>query len=757
MQIEKIDNFATRLRFTHDSGAPTEPAVFADDTGEYLRLASVTFADKQLFRTVIDGEPVTKTKQTANGEVSVITNARQVPDRIVRRAVLRFTCGDGELLTGLGQHEDGVYDYSTRTEYLYQNNMIIAIPFLLSSAGYGVLIEAECAMRFDGEGSVFSFTLEAVDDFNIVIIRGADAAEVVHLLALYTGRTKLLPRWAYGYMQSKERYRSAAELESTVQRFRKEGLGLDCIVQDWHTWKRGLWGDKTPDSTLFPSVPDLTNKLHGMDTRLLVSIWPNMAKGGADRTEFDDAHMLLPNSEVYDAYNPEASTLYAKQCERFWGSGGVDGFWCDNAEPFSDADWNGETRRPEALRYQLVTECAARSIDETKINSYGLYHAEGIYQYFREKHPEKRMVNLTRSGYTGIQQYGSILWSGDISARWDVLKNQIAEGLKMAMSGISHWTLDAGAFFVVKDAYDKRGCECAGITSKLWFWNGDYNDGVDDPAYRELYIRWLQYACFLPIFRSHGTDTPREPWQFGKPGSEAYETIKRTIALRYRLLPYIYTAAAQCWFTGTPMLRSLMMAFPEDAAARLISDSFMLGDSLLIKPVTKPIYDGGDSTTVYLPEGCGWYSFWTNAYYEGGQTVTVETPISILPVFVKEGAIVPLSNGGTCEREISPLADELAVYAGRDGEGMLYGDAGDGYAYEDGAYTRVRLQWKESDCKLLLHEAEGTAGLTARMKLSLFTSDGRKMLGSVDYSGVAIEFPCQTEPAFTRRNGGFLQ
>jgi len=738
MRMEKPFEFATRLRFDTGDNAFAASFVFADEAGEYLRLESAAITEKQLSRTVVDGKPVLETKQTANGEVTVITNARTVPDRMARHAVLHFACGEGELLTGLGQHEDGVYDYRGRTEYLYQNNMIIAIPFLLSSAGYGVLIEAECAMRFASEGNAFTFTLEAVDDFAVVVIRGDDTAQVLRRLAQITGRTGLLPKWAYGYMQSKERYRSAEELEATAKRFRTEGLGLDCLVQDWYTWSKGLWGDKTPDPERFPSISGLMDALHGMNTHLLVSIWPNMAEGSADRAAFAQAGKLLPNSDTYDAYDPQARALYAEQCEQSWGSGGVDGFWCDNAEPFSDADWNGKIRRPEAERYRVVTESSAHSIDETRANSYGLYHALGIYEYWRAKHADRRLVNLTRSGYTGVHQYGTILWSGDISARWDVMKHQIAEGLKMAMSGISHWTLDAGGFFVVKDAYDKRGCECAGFPNELWFWNGDYNDGVADPGYRELYVRWLQYACFLPVFRSHGTDTPREPWNFGKPGDAAYDAIKAVIALRYRMLPYVYAAAAQCWFTGDPMMRSLLMAFPQDKTAQPVCDSFLLGDALLVKPVTKPIGAGGNQTEVYLPAGCGWYHWQSWTCIPGGQSVTIHTPLDTLAVFVKAGSVIPLSNGGTSAEAIVPLADELAVYTGQDGGGMLYGDAGDGYAYETGEYTRVLIVWNESAKTLTLGAAEGSAGLTAELTIRFITPDGTPVRKHVAYRGDEI-------------------
>ena len=714
---------------------------FKDERGVFLRLTSVQSQPHQIYQTVVDGEPIVEKRLTANGEVEEIVNSRRMPARMARRVALEFACDSDELLTGLGQHEDGVYQYQGKKEYLYQNNMIISLPFLLSSAGYGVLIDAECAMRFESdEPGKFRFILEAVDDFGLTVLRGRDAAEVVRMLSAQNGATPLLPRWAYGYMQSRERYKTAEELAETVRRFRRENLGLDCIILDWRTWQGNHWGDKTPDPERFPSVPAMMDALHALHAHLIVSVWPNMAKGGQDHAEFEVAHQFLPNCDTYDAFNPDARRLYAEQCERFWGSGGVDGFWCDSSEPFTDPDWNGAQKRPEETRYRLINDAAARSIDETRINAYALYHAQSIYEYWRAQHSNRRLVNLTRSGYTGVAKYGTILWSGDICARWDVLRAQIAEALKMAMCGISHWTLDCGGFFVVRDAYDRRGCDCATETpNPLWFWRGDYNDGVKDPAYRELYVRWLQFACFLPVFRSHGTDTPREPWQFGAPGSLEYDTIQAFIALRYRLLPYVYAAAAEMHFEGTPMLRSMLMAFGQDARARMLCDSYLFGSALLVKPVTAALGSGGDTTDVYLPEGAGWYDWDSHEFFEGGQTAHVQTPLSKLPLFARAGAVIPLSMGGVCAEQLSALCDELLVFTGADGEGWIYGDAGDGYAYEQGAYTRIRVRWSEKDHVLTLEDALGHAGLETQIAVRLIAPNGKETVFHADYRGKQLK------------------
>ena len=257
--------------------------------------------------------------------------------RTSHSARLDFACADGQILTGLGQHEDGIFDYAGRTERLYQHNMKIAVPFLLSSAGWGLLAEAGCAIRYEGRGNGFCLDLDAVNEVSYVVIRAENCAEVLKNLLSLTGKPALLPKWAYGYIQSKERYKTAAELTETAAEFRRRNLGLDCIVLDWCSWREGCWGDKTPDPERFPDVRELTDALHAMDVHLMVSVWPN-ADCGRDGEEFEKAGLFLPGSRIYDAFSPEARELYWQQCRRFWMNGGTDALWCDSCEPITDPD-----------------------------------------------------------------------------------------------------------------------------------------------------------------------------------------------------------------------------------------------------------------------------------------------------------------------------------------------------------------------------------------------------------------------------------
>ena len=532
MKRTVLDSGAVRVVLRPRDAEAFEPEAFTDGTGTYLTQTGFRCAERPVYRlgpAAGDGQ----VRQTANGDVADFGEGDVSLLRVSHSAELRFACGEGEILTGLGQHEDGIFDYARREERLYQHNMKIAVPFLLSSAGWGLLIEAGCAMRFRGHGDGFTFFLDAAEEISYVVIRAENCAEVLKKLPALTGRPAMLPKWAFGYIQSKERYHTAEELTATAAEFRRRGLGLDCIVLDWFSWREGHWGDKAPDPERFPDIREMTDTLHRMNVRFMVSVWPNTTKG-QDCDEFLKAGLFLPGSRIYDAFSPEARDLYWKQCRRYWMDGGADALWTDSDEPVTDPDWCGEEKRDADERMRLVTEASALRMDPETMNDYGAVHLQGLYEHWRRDLPDRRPVFLSRSGGPGSCALGAILWSGDVAARWDVLKKQVTEGIRAACSGICWWTLDIGAFFTDRKA--------------PWFWRGDYPGGVKDPAYRELYIRWFQYGAMLPVFRSHGTDTPREPWQFGGEDSPEYACIRDMIALRYRLLPYLYSTAAPLRF-----------------------------------------------------------------------------------------------------------------------------------------------------------------------------------------------------------------
>ena len=710
--IEKPDEGIVHVTYPSssiytESLTDNEPIDFTFEGNKVLSQCEVSFSPIMVYRYEAYDSAFVR-KQTANGEVAYTDKLKKIPAYEAFSVTVSFNIGSDEMLLGLGQYEDGIYDYRNHTEYLYESNMRIAIPFLVTTGNYGILIDSESSMVFSSDKNRISFCIDCAKELSYYVFTGRSIRDIIKCYYRITGMPSMLPRWAFGYIQSKERYKTGRELEDVVSGFRTRQIPIDCIVQDWYSWEDGLWGEKKFDKKRYPDLPSTVNKLHHDNVRFMVSIWPNMSTASSNYAQFAKRGLLLPNSNLYDAFDEDARALYWQQtCEEIMSSG-TDALWCDNAEPFSDADWSGEDKKAEIDRFRVVKELSQHSMPWEVLNSYGLYHAKGIYENWRRDIPAKRVVNLTRSGYTGIQQYGTILWSGDICATYDTLRKQIVEGIKMGLTGMPYWTLDIGGFFVVNDKYENRGCNDESH-KPLWFWHGDYNDGVDDKGYCELYVRWLEFGTFLPIFRSHGTDTPREPWQFGNKGDMFYDAILSHIKLRYRLLPYLYSLGAMAHRYGEPVMRSLLIDFPEDEEVHDICDEYLLGPALLVAPVYTPMYYGPDSKViesgekkrkVYLPKGFGWYDLYSGKHYNGGSHINADAPLDRIPVFVREGSIIPLSSDITHADENKGCPDEICVYEGCDGSFTLYLDEGDGYAFEDGQYREVEFTYSQAEHRL---------------------------------------------------------
>ena len=721
MQRTELSPEITRIVLTPADDVPFHPISFQDQAGEYLTQTGCVFTRRQVWRLSGNNE-VRSVLQTANGEAVSFDTESRTPAGECWSAVLRFSFPGSPVLTGLGAHEDGIFDYAGKSEWLYQHNMKIPIPFLLCSDSWGLLVEAGCAMKYRGDGHSFTLELDAVNQVSYILFHGQNCADILRMLSSFAGLPVLPPRWVFGYIQSKERYQSAAELVSVSREFRKRGLGLDCIVQDWMTWQDGCWGDKTPDPDRFPDIVQLTEELHNLNVHLMVSVWPN-ADCGRDCDEFEKGGHFLPASRIYNAFSPEARDLYWQQCRRFWMEGGADALWCDSCEPITDPDWCGSEKRDPETRYHLIVEASSLRMDPVNMNLYSSYHLHGLQEHWLRDYPDKRPVFLSRSGGIDSGALGAVLWSGDISARWDVLSKQVTEAIRVSCSGIPWWTLDIGGFFVGR--------------KEQWFWRGDYPDGVRDPAYRELYIRWFQFGAMLPVFRSHGTDTPREPWAFGPEDSPEYACLRKIIALRYRLLPYLYASAARTCRDGLPMIRAMLTAFGGDARVRGLSDQFMLGDALLVKPVTRSLKDGGSRTEVILPEG-GWYDLFTREYHPGGTAPAVQTPLDRFPLMARAGSILPLSAGGCSTAELRSPADELLIFGGADGSFVLYDDDGDGMDYLRNRFFRIPLRWDDRSVTLLAGAAEGGMPVRADLTVRLILPDGTEKTRS---------FRCTGEPA----------
>lgn len=658
---------------------------------------SKTLEEFQSYKLAEGVEAKVEKIQTADGVKEIVRDAARIPDEKLYHTRLYLKWQEKEALYGLGQHEEGMLNLRGQMVYVHQANRKIAVPMLVSGLGYGILMDTYSPMIFSDSAYGSYLYTEADDELDYYFINGGSMEGVVKEYRFLTGKAVMLPKWAFGYIQSQERFETAQELIEVSKEYRDRGIGLDCIVLDWLSWPDNLWGQKTFDKTRFPNPAELMSTLHDMDVHFMISIWPTMDEKSENYSEFKERNLLLPGSNVYNAFSKEGRELYWKQAKEGLFVHGVDAWWCDSSEPYTP-DWNYKERPEPAKLFTEYCQMTQNHMPAWATNAYALYHAKALYEGQRNTQKdlpkEKRVVNLTRSSYTGQQRYGVILWSGDTDASWSTLKKQIAAGLNFCASGQPYWTVDIGAFFV------KRGVQ--------WYWKGDYPKATEDLGYVELFTRWYQWACFLPVLRGHGTDCRRELWQFGDKGEMFYDALAEANKLRYRLMPYIYSQAGRVWLEDGSMIKLLAFDFPEDEKVWDIKDQYMFGDSIMVCPITEAMYYGTDSVPlkdtckqwkVYLPAGCGWYDYWTNAYYEGGQWITAKAPLERIPLFVKAGSIIPFAEptdrAGSGYLEENDSAVTYHVYSGRDCEFLLYEDAGDGYGYENGEYRTTLLSWDE--------------------------------------------------------------
>lgn len=702
----------------------------------------VLLEEKEIFRYTFEGgKPEVVTEKTVDGERSFVKNAKTIKVGDAYEAKVQFAIASDEAIYGLGQHENGVYNYRNVTEYLYHNNMKIPMPVFLSSKNYAVFFDCTSMMVYEEKDNVITMTLDAVDQIDYYVIYGACFDDLIAGIRKLTGAAVMLPKWAFGYIQSKERYKTQEEILETAGEFKKQDIPLGCIVLDWLSWEDGKWGNMIFDKSRFPDARAMVDELHEKGVAFMISIWPNRKEGCENHAEFAKAGKLLCNNSNYDAFDEEARDIYWKQCERELFAAGTDAWWCDSSEPFTP-DWNGEEKRPDDVRFQMAKDSTNQYLDARNSNAHPLVHAQGIYEHQRKACTKKRVCNLTRSGYPGSQRYGTILWSGDIAATWEVYRSQIAEGLSMCMSGIPYWTLDAGAFFVGSTESFRRWANNPTATAS-WFWHGLFEDGVADLGYRELYTRWLQLAAFLPIMRSHGTDTPREPWHFGEKGTVYYDTIVKYIKLRYSLLPYTYSLAAQVLSGGYTLMRSLMFDFANDEKAKEIKYEYMFGSAFLVAPVLEAYEYGPNSTPlgkkpeqdVYLPEGSKWYDYETKELYEGGQTIKAIAPIDTIPVFVRAGSIIPMAGKYSPQKPDGAEVDTIEIYAGNHGMFVLYLDNGTDYCYEKGEYVSIPFIWNQEKQALAIGAAVGSYPVPRELLIRLIKEDKTIAELSITYKG----------------------
>ena len=671
-----------------------------------------------------------------------------------------FILDKEEAIYGLGQLQNGKMIQRNMTKNLIQGNVEDVSPFFQSTKGYGVFWDNYSPTLFTDNEVETSFRSEVGDCVDYYFMYGKNADGVIAQVRNLTGQAPMFPLWTYGYWQSKERYKSQEEVVDVVRKYRELGIPLDGIIQDWQYWGHNyLWNAMDFQNPTFNNPQKMMEDVHAMNAHMAISIWSSFGPMTKPYRELDKKGMLFnfttwpqsgleswpPNMEypsgvrVYDAYNPEARDIYWKYLNDRIFKLGMDAWWMDSTEP-DHLDW-----KPE----DMDTKTYLGSFRKVR-NAYPLMTVGGVYDHQRAVTSDKRVFILTRSGFLGQQRYGANVWSGDVASTWESFRNQIPAGLNFSLCGMPHWNSDIGGFF-------------AGHYNKSW--NDD--SASKNPLYQELYVRWLQFGTFNPMMRSHGTDVYREIYKFGKKGEPVYDAIEKMIGLRYSLLPYIYSTSWEVSNRQSSFMRALMMDFVDDRKVWDINDEYMFGKSILVAPITHAQYtpeavvkvseeegwnrDGAKKTktdaavdfmetkptNIYLPAGTLWYDFWTNEKHEGGKEITKETTLDVIPLYVKAGSIIPVGPQVQYATEKPWDHLELKVYAGANGNFILYEDEFDNYNYEKGVYTEIPISWNNTSCKLTIGARKGAyEGMLKNCKFTVTLQDGTQK--NVDYNGKAI-------------------
>lgn len=534
------------------------------------------------------------------------------------------------------------------------------------------------------------------------VVFAGEADEVITTYRNLTGNAPMLPKWAYGFWQCRERYTSADHLVETVKEFRKRDLPMDVIVQDWQYWGSRGWGVPQFDKANYPEPSKFIKEIHDMNAHFCISIWSNPDKNSELGRKYVENNRFIPGTKWLDYFNPKTQQEYWNTLKKNMFDHGVDAWWMDAVEPENDALKGETTHIGPGNFYRLV---------------YPLLVSKSVYEGQREATSDKRVCILTRSAFSGQQRYGVINWSGDVGGTWDAYKRQIVAGLNFTITGLPYWTTDIGGFF-------RPG------------WSQ-----YTDEKYHELLTRWHQWGAFNPIFRVHGYQSETEPWKYGE---TVEDNMRKMLNLRYRLLPYIYSEAWKV-SNGSTMMRPLVMDFREDENAVGQAYEYMFGNAFLVAPITE---QGVTNWDVYLPEAPAWYNFWTGERYKGGQTINTNAPLDIIPAYVRAGSIVPM--GEIVEFSDEKPADELEIriYRGEDGNFTLYEDESDNYNYEEGMFATIDFAWDEEKETLTISEQIGAyPGMIKERKFNIVVvgegfgagvNEVEQYAKTVDYKGVRL-------------------
>ena len=722
----------------------------------------------------LSSELLTVTIDAKNGSISFATakgktllkeknsgfeERREGNDAGTFRVTQTFTLDKDEAIYGLGTIQNGKMNRRGEHKRMEQSNLEDFQNVLQSIKGWGIYWDNYSPTQFDDDASGMSFSSEVGQAVDYYFMYGGSADGVIAQMRHLTGDVPMFPLWTYGFWQCKERYKSVSELLGVVDKYRELQVPLDGIIQDWQYWGSNyLWNAMDFLSEDYVNGRQMIDEVHKKNAHFMISIWASFGPQTRQFRELDEKGLLLPietwpqsgishvwppdmnypsGVKVYDAFSSEARDIYWKYLKTLFDYG-TDGWWMDSTDPdfFNPRESDYEHR---------VTGGTWRALR----NAFPLETVRGVYEAQRKESSAKRVFIMTRSAFAGQQHYGSNMWSGDVASSWDMLRKQVPAGLSYSLTGNPNFNTDIGGFFC--GSYNTRGSGSA----------------PRNPQYQELYVRWMQYALFCPIFRSHGADAPREIWQFGKKGEPVYDAIEKAIRLRYRLIPYLYSTAWQVTSNNESYLRPLFSDFADDRRVWDMTDEFMFGRAIMAAPIVEAQYTqeqviredamsgwdkkerkGSDepssvdftpskTATKYLPKGCDWYDFWTNQRMRGGQTVTLQTTFDRVPMFVRAGSILPLAPEMQYVGEKTWDELELRIYPGADGTFTLYEDEGDNYNYEKGVFATIPFQWNDKNRTLTIGDRKGTyPGMLQARRFIVVLPNGTRQ--TVEYRGSSV-------------------
>ena len=708
-------------------------------------------------------------------QLSTLNSQLSTLDRGCVRAKANFQLEKDEPIYGIGLMEN--YKMNQRGEHrrMIQSNLEDFQNIFQSLKGYAVYWDNYSPTQLDDTPQDgLTLDSEVADGIDYYFMYGKSADGNVALIRQLSGDVPMLPLWSYGFWQSRERYQSQEELTEVVDKYRATGVPLDGIIMDWQYWDTNyLWNAMEFLNPKFPFPKQMIEHVHSKDVHFAISIWQSFGPQTKPYRQLKEKDLLFdfetwPSSgapgwpprkdypsgvRVYKPYTEEARDIYWQNLRRLFDLG-CDVWWMDSTDPDHSDYKESDLDVPaiggsEELRVKSE-ELSVPSFRKLR-NAFPLECVRGVYENQRKTTDQKRAMILTRSGFAGQQRYAANVWTGDVRSDWPTLRNQIPMLLNYSLTGNPHCNTDIGGFF--SGAYNRSYGDCA--------------SGAQNPQFQELYVRWMQFGAFCPMMRSHGTETYRELYYYGKPGEPVYDALLAAVKLRYRLLPYIYSTAWDVTKNRGTFMRALWMDYANDANTHDMKDEFLFGRNLLVAPIVDAQYteekvmafdemSGWDkkegasdapqagsvdftqqkSTTVYLPAG-KWYEYFSGKVYDGGQKITLQTTLQTIPLFVRAGSIIPTGADlqSTADRNWSKL--ELRVYPGADGTFTLYEDDGESYAYEQGQFLEIPIMWNDSKHTLTIGKQRGGfSGSAQGRQFTIVLPDGTEKV--VNYSGKSM-------------------